>query len=242
MNAKAQGVCYTKQVKNIQERSLSGPRGSEQRGMASGKLVTLEGVEGCGKSTQMKLLAATLKAEERMVLATAEPGATLLGKELSRLLKESTEIKISPLTELFLFLADRAQHVEEIIRPALIRGAVVLCDRYTDSTLAYQGYGRGVDLDLLKRLNELSTSGIKPDLTVVLDCDPRTGLERHGKKGAWANSSRFHLESLEFHDRIRKGYRNIAEQECDRVRLIDASGTIDEVRESIRRACKEAGI
>ncbi len=210
--------------------------------MERGKLITLEGVEGCGKSTQMKLLRAALEAEGKKVLTTAEPGGSLLGKELRRILKDSAGTKISPKAELYLFLADRAQHVEEVIRPALEKGLVVICDRFTDSTLAYQGYGRKLDLDLLKKLNKLATSGIEPDLTIVLDCEPGLGFERHRKKGDGSESCRFHQESLEFHDRIREGYKDLAAQEPERLSLIDASGNMEEVHESVRRACKEAGI
>ncbi len=210
--------------------------------MERGSFITLEGVEGCGKSTQTSLLAAALRADNKKVLTTAEPGGSVLGKELRRILKESAGMRISPFAELFLFLSDRAQHVEEIIRPAIEEGMIVLSDRFTDSTIVYQGYGRGLDLDMLKKLNKLASSDIKPDLTIVLDCDVRVGLERHGKREQESRECRFHMESLDFHDRVRKGYMEMAKQEPGRFRIVDASRAIDEVRESVKNAVKEAGI
>lgn len=210
--------------------------------MAFGKFITLEGVEGCGKSTQARLLRATLEKEGLTVLATAEPGGSGLGEEIRRILKGTSWGITSPEAELFLFLADRAQHVEEVIRPALRKGCLVICDRFIDSTLAYQGYGRGMNLQLLKQLNEVATSGIEPDLTILLDCDTRLGLDRHSREGLDGQWCRFHQENLSFHDKVRAGYKDLAGQEPRRIQIVEASGSIEEVERSVRRVCREAGI
>ena len=190
----------------------------------------------------MQLLAAALRTEGKEVVATAEPGGSALGVELRGILKDVLDTDISPMAELFLFLSDRVQHVKEIILPALEEGQVVICDRFTDSTLAYQGFGRGLDLDLLKELNRVATSGLEPDLTIVLDCDAGVGFKRHDMRENGSESCRFHQESLDFHNRVREGYKSIADGEPDRFRLIDASGSIEEVQRAIKSACEEAGI
>ena len=210
--------------------------------MSRGKLVTLEGVEGCGKTTQIKLLHEALEMEGRSVLSTAEPGGSALGAQLKRLLKQVDGEEISPLAELLMFLADRAQHVHAVIKPAIESGMLVLCDRYTDSTLAYQGYGRGLDIDQLKRLNCVATAGMDPDLTIVLDCDPLLGLERHIEAGQEGADCRFHQESIDFHRRVREGYRDLVSREPDRLRIIDSSDNISFVQRTLQRVLKEAGI
>jgi dTMP kinase len=181
--------------------------------------VTLEGPEGGGKSTIMRLMGAGLQ-DVRMV-RTREPGDGPLGMQIRHMLLHGENI--NPATELFLFLADRAQHVSELIRPALEDGAVVVCDRFTDSTLAYQGYGRGVDIELLRRLNDLATDGLKPDLTLLLDIPPEQGLARQ------TNKDRLDREPLEFHKKIRNGFLTEAAKEPARWELIDASKDIEQV-------------
>ncbi len=192
--------------------------------------VTLEGPEGAGKSTVIKMLAERIRAQGFTVLVTREPGDGPVGKQIREILLHGE--KIASTTELFLFLADRAQHVEAIIRPALQRGEFVLCDRYSDSTLVYQGYGRGLDLDMLRRLNEIATGGLQPDVTLLLDLPPEVGLARQGSK------DRLDLEPIEFHQKIRDGFLKEAEAEPGRWVVIDAKQEVDKVIEGSEAALK----
>ena len=184
--------------------------------------ITIEGPEGGGKSTLLRTLAAQLEAQGREVVCTREPGAGALGGEIRRWLLESESL--DERAELFLFLADRSQHWSQLIAPALARGAVVLCDRHADSTVVYQGYARGHDLDLLRRLNALATQGNTPALTFLLDLDPAIGLSR-------AKGDRMDREPLEFHQRVREGF--LAESQRDPARwvILDASQPADQVAE-----------
>jgi dTMP kinase len=186
-----------------------------------GRLITVEGVEGAGKSTQVETLRAGLVARGVPVVATAEPDGTPLGASLRRVLGEVD--RVTPLTEALLFAASRAEHVHRVIRPALAAGQIVLCDRYVDSTVAYQGYGRGIALETIAQLNRLATDGIRPDLTLVLDLDVAEGLRRaRARRGALAACDPFERLALEFHERVRKGYWAIRDREPERVILIDA--------------------
>ena len=186
-----------------------------------GRLITVEGVEGAGKTTQIEALRAWLVARGVSVVATAEPDGTLLGASLRRVLGEVD--RVAPLTEALLFAASRAEHVQRVIRPALADGQVVLCDRYVDSTVAYQGYGRGVALETVAELNRLATGGVMPDLTLVLDLDVSEGLRRaRARRGALAACDPFERLAIEFHERVRKGYWTIRDLEPERVTLVDA--------------------
>ena len=186
-----------------------------------GRLITLEGVEGAGKSTQVETLRAWLAARGVSVLATAEPDGTPLGAHLRRVLGEVD--RVTPLTEALLFAASRAEHVQRVIRPALAAGQVVLCDRYVDSTVAYQGYGRGVSLETIAQLNRVATEGCLPDLTLVLDLDVAEGLRRvRARRGALAACDPFERLAIEFHERVRKGYWAIRDREPERVTVVDA--------------------
>jgi dTMP kinase len=189
----------------------------------TGKLVTIEGVEGAGKSTQARRLAAWLEEAGRPVVLTSEPDGTPLGQAVRRLL--GTLAPLDPVTEALLFAASRAEHVRRVIAPALAAGSIVVCDRFGDSTVAYQGYGRGVPLDIVHRLNDLATAGRVPDLTVVLDLDGAEGLRRVGRRRGLAASGTDPFEglALEFHERVRKGYWAIRARDPDRVVLVDAS-------------------
>lgn len=180
-----------------------------------GVLVTFEGVEGSGKSTQMRLLALWLRRQGHAIALTREPDGTPLGVGVRRLFEHDPQ----PLTELFLFLAARHQHVTERIRPWLRRGRVVLSDRYADATVAYQGYGRGLDPEMIRELNVRVTGGVLPDLTLLFDLDPAVGFRRIGRR----RRDHFERQALAFHRKVRRGYLEIQRAEPKRVRLIDAA-------------------
>jgi dTMP kinase len=180
--------------------------------------ITFEGGEGCGKSYQSKVLFRRLATEYIPSVLTHEPGGTPLGENISRWLKWRGEVKLSATGELLLFSASRNQLVNEIIAPAFLRGDVVVCDRFYDSTTAYQGYGRGLDLDVIKRMNEISTGGLKPALTVLLDIPAREGLSRKSSR----KPDRFEKEKLVFHEQVRQGYLQLARDEPKRFLVVDA--------------------
>ncbi len=211
-----------------------------ERARREGVLITLEGVEGAGKSTQMTRLAMWLEGLGVPVVTTSEPDGSPLGPWVRRALAERSPL--DPLTECFLFATARAEHVRRVIRPALDRGAVVLCDRYADSTVAYQGYGRGVPVEVVAELNRLATDGLTPDLTLVLDLDPADGLRRaRGRQVTLSSALAGDLEpdpferlGLDFHERVRKGYRAIHEREPERVVLVDAASGEEGVAGAIR--------
>ena len=198
-------------------------------GARGGFLLTFEGVEGSGKSTQQALLARRLRGAGHTVLEVREPGGTPLGESLRPLLLHAPGVAPAPPAELFLYLASRAQLAAEVIGPALAAGRMVLCDRFVDSTAAYQGYGRGLDLELIARLNRLATAGVWPDLTVLMDLDPAAGLARlAGRMGAGAGGGadgldRFEREALAFHRRVRDGYLALAGAEPNRFLVVDAA-------------------
>lgn len=215
-----------------------------------GRFITIEGVEGAGKSTQMARLAAWLEELGGRVVATSEPDGSPLGSWVRAALAERSPLE--PLTECFLFATARAEHVRRVIRPALERGAVVLCDRYADSTVVYQGYGRGVPLEIVAELNRLATDGLAPDLTLVLDLDAAEGLRRARGRTVRLSSAAdpreagaprgpategpdpFERLGLEFHERVRKGYRALHEREPERVELVDAARPEAAVAAAIR--------
>lgn len=195
--------------------------------------ISFEGIEGSGKSTAQRLLAEHLQGLGYDPLLTREPGGCALGRSLRPILLDARTRGLSSRAELYLFLADRAQHVAEVIRPALEAGQTVLCDRYADSTLAYQGYGRGLDPEHLRRINDMATGGLMPDLTLLLDLPVHCGLERAGlrnrEEGTVLSEGRFDAESLEFHERVRQGYRSLAAEELERFAIIDAAQPPEDV-------------
>ena len=201
--------------------------------------VTFEGIEGCGKTTQIRSLANRLGLLGTPHILTREPGGCSISDQVRTILLNADNSAMAPLTELLLYAASRAQHMTEVITPALSAGKVVLCDRFTDATAAYQGYGRGIDMSLVTQLNRLATGDIKPDLTVLLDCPVETGL---GRAVARINSTsgdreeRFELESLQFHQRVRNGYLRLAEEEPERFVVIDGSQSVDMTGEAIAAA------
>lgn len=200
--------------------------------------ITLEGGEGSGKSTVASALAQRLRERGHDVVLTEEPGGTPLGRHFWSYLRDPQKPPLSALAELLLFEAVRAEHVATLIRPALGRGATVVCDRFTDSSVAYQGHARGLGADTVERLNEVATGGLRPDLTLLLDVPPEIGLcrarslEDDGAKAADAIGA----ESLDFHEKVRQGFAAIAAREPGRVAVIDASGPLADVLE----ACWEA--
>ena len=195
--------------------------------MTRGLFVTFEGADGCGKTTQIELLNKYLQENGKSTLLTREPGAKGLGVKLREILL-NYDGEVSPQCESFLFLADRAQHIDCIIKPALKEGKIILCDRHTDSTVAYQGYGRGLDLDRINMLNNIATSGLKPDLTIVFDVDIETSMQRVGKE-----KDRMESAGIEFFNKVRRGYLEIAKREPQRVKVIDSSNTIDNIHKQV---------
>jgi len=203
------------------------------------RFITFEGGDGTGKTTQLQALESHLRGKGRSCVSTREPGGTSLGKLIRQVLLEVGKQPIASPTELFLYLADRAQHVQEVILPAIDGGKIVLCDRYTDSTLAYQGYGRGIDLGLLRQLNEFANRAVKPDLTLLLDCPVELGLSRTAQRQSNAGSARsredrFEREKVEFHEKVRDGFLAMARAEPQRFRIIDASRSVEQVSREIQ--------
>lgn len=191
--------------------------------------ITFEGIEGSGKSTHLGHLAAHLRAAGHAVVETREPGGTAAGAAIRRLLLGSEAAPLTPLAELLLYCADRTQHVSETIRPALAAGRVVLCDRFSDSTLAYQGYGRGLDLEMVRRLDALARDGLSPTFTVLLDCPVPEGLTRARGRGAAADD-RFERETVAFHQRVRAGFHALAATEPDRFCVLDTAAPLEAVQ------------
>ena len=192
----------------------------------NGKLIVFEGVEGCGKTSLIQLCCEWLRQDvapdvHTSVVVTREPGGTDLGLHLRRLLLEFGEHPIADRTELLLYAADRSQHVEQELKPNLAKGAIILCDRYTDSSIAYQGYGRGLDINLIHQLNAIATSGLQSDLTLWLDVDVEVGLAR--KRGTSVIADRIEKEQIAFHRRVQQGYAQLHASYPDRIVRIDAS-------------------
>jgi len=206
--------------------------------------ITFEGIEGCGKSTQAELLRDYLQAMGYSVTLTLEPGGSRLGTELRRLLLSLESTDLSREAELFLYLADRAQHVHQVIRPALEAGGVVISDRFIHSTLAYQGYGRDMDVDVLQRMNSVAVDGTLPDLTFLLDMSPQAGLRRalsrNMEKSIASSEGRFEAEALDFHIRVRKGYLELASKEQERIVILDAQESPETVFKSVREKVDQA--
>jgi dTMP kinase len=203
------------------------------------RFISFEGGDGSGKSTQLRLLADYLPSRGRACLCTREPGGTNLGRMIRKALLEVRDESISSQTELFLYLADRAQHIDKVILPALERDEIVLCDRFTDSTLAYQGYGRGVDLAMLRRMNSMASGGLVPDLTLLLDCPVDLALSRTARRieerrATEGREDRFESEDIGFHERVRRGFQELAEAEPERIRILDASRSVEEIQAEIR--------
>jgi dTMP kinase len=203
------------------------------------KLITFEGIEGSGKSTQIKLVAEYLIEKNVPLLVTQEPSGTDIGRKIGSILFNREHYYMCAETEMFLFCAARAQHVREIIMPALKQNKVVLCDRFSDATYAYQGSGRGLDHDFIKLVNDYSSMLLKPDLTLLFDLPVEIGLQRatvrNNRLEEPSSTDRFERENMEFHRRIREAYLNIYKNEPDRFRLIDAARDVDTIQKDVRR-------
>ncbi len=200
----------------------------------TGKFITFEGGEGCGKSTQIKLLAAALEERGYNVLQVREPGGTVVGERIRDILLAKESTALDSMAELMLYEAARAQICHEVIRPALDAGKIVLCDRFYDSTIAYQGYGRGLDVALIRKLNEAAVDGLAPDMTLMLFIDPVEGLRRAmGVTGGDGEGDRIEAAGLAFHQRVHDGFARIAMEEPDRVFVVGAQGSIEEVHVAV---------
>lgn len=207
-----------------------------------GCFITFEGTEGCGKTTQVSRLAEFLQAAGRQVTQTREPGGTPIGDHIRKILLDPGNKALHPRAELLLYAASRAQHLAERILPVIEAGGIVLCDRFSDATLAYQGYGRGLDIGMIRSLDQIVTGGLSPHLTVLLDIDAATGLSRARGRNTSAglgHEGRFEELDLSFHERVRNGYLTLARQDPERIRVVDAARSPEEVQRDVRRIVDE---
>lgn len=201
--------------------------------MKKGLFITFEGADGCGKTTQLNLLKEYLEKKGYDVILTREPGAKGLGIKIREILL-NYDGEVSNRCESFLFLADRAQNIDIIVNPAIKDGKIVLCDRHTDSSVAYQGYGRGLDIEQIKALNNLATGGKTPDLTLVFDVDIETSMKRVGNE-----KDRMESAGVEFFNRVRNGYLEIAKQEPERIKVIDSTKSIEDVHNQVLQVIEQ---
>ena len=202
--------------------------------MSRGRLISFEGLDGAGKTTQMELLERWLQSHGIAYVRTREPGGTPLGVEIRHLVLNRPELAITPLAEVFLFQADRAQHFAVLVIPALDEGKLVITDRCFDASIAYQGYARGVGVELIEKLSLLATRGIKPDLTILLDLDPSQVHQRtDDASGQREERTRFDAEAEDFHRRVQEGFRMLARKYPERIKVVDASRTVEEIHREI---------
>ncbi|RLD16880.1 MAG: dTMP kinase [Caldiserica bacterium] len=200
-----------------------------------GIFLTVEGIDGCGKTTQAELLQNYLIKKGFPVIKTREPGGTSLAEDLRNILLSPKNL-IYPMTELLLYAASRAQHTQELIKPSLENGKIVICERYIDASLAYQGYGRGIDLSIIERLNEIATEGLKPDITILFDIDVERAFELKRRNSFLFD--RLEMEEMEFHKRVRNGYLEIAKKE-KRFRIIKVDGSVKDVHNKVIEVWEE---
>lgn len=204
--------------------------------------LSFEGIDGCGKTTQLEGMVARLREAGIEPVIAQEPGGTRLGGKIRELLLDSANAELKPIPELLLYFASRAQNIAEVIQPALEAGRVVLSDRFTDATVAYQGYGRDLGVKTVRQVEEVACQGVRPDLTLWLDIDPEVGVERARRRNDTqdADEGRMEQEDLEFYKKVRKGYIEIHQAEPSRIRRIDAAGTIEEIARSINEVVSPA--
>lgn len=202
-----------------------------KKNLKRGLFITFEGPEGCGKSTHSKLVYDYLRKHSYDCIHTREPGGTKLGERIREVLLHSDGIKISDLTELFLFEAARSQIVDEVIEPNLAKKKIVICDRFSDATFSYQGYGGGLSIKMIGELDKVAARGLKPDLTILLDIDTKIGLGRAQAKG----KDRMESKDTAYHTRVRRGYLKLAGKEPGRIKVIKVVGSIEETQELVRR-------
>jgi dTMP kinase len=212
--------------------------------MQRGRFITFEGIDGCGKTTQFRMLAQWLRDRGKDVVETVEPGGTAIGQQIRRILLDPASADIQPRAELLLYFASRAQNVDRVIRPALESGRIVLCDRFTDSTLVYQGCGRGLDEDVVRDLDRIACRGLKPDVTFLIDIDLETSLIRARRRNERVGpaESRIDEEGVAFHERVRQGYLALAQAEPERIVVIDGAASISEVGQRIRESLDLTGL
>ena len=205
--------------------------------------ISLEGIEGCGKTTQIEYLTGFFEDKGKPYVVTREPGGTVIGKKIRSILLDPASKEMVPAAELLLYMADRAQHIHSLIKPRLAEGKIVICDRYFDATVVYQGFARGLDTGFICDLHRIIFEDLKPDITLLLDLPPRIGLARARQaldNGDRAGAeSRFEEETISFHEKVRAGYLELAKRESQRFKIIDASREIDEVQADIRKVIAE---
>jgi dTMP kinase len=205
---------------------------TERRGL----FVNFEGGDGCGKTTQMHLLFEWLRDSGYRAIETVEPGGTRIGVQIRRILLDSANQELCPTAELLLYFASRAQNVDEVIRPALEQDVVVLADRFTDSTMAYQGFGRGLGEDVVTSLDRVACRGLAPDLTILIDIDLETSLERARQRNLDSSETRMDAQAVEFHRKVREAYLQMAARKQERFRVIDGRADIETVARAVREA------
>lgn len=207
---------------------------------AAGRFVNFEGPDGCGKTTQMRLVAARLRQAGHEVVETVEPGGTSIGNQIRAILLDPVNQELFPTAEMLLYFAARAQNRDQIVTPALAQGKIVLSDRWTDSTMAYQGLGRGLGEELVNALDAVACRGLKPDRTILIDIDPETSLARaRARNRENSSADRMEEQSADFHRRVRQAYLSMAAREPARFRVIDGRGAVDQVAEAVWRAVVE---
>ncbi len=217
--------------------SFSSARERYNCSLKNGVFISLEGIDGSGKTTQLELLRGSLEHKGYSVVVAQEPGGTRLGRHIRRILLDSANEDLRPIPELLLYFASRAQNIAEVIRPALKARKVVLADRFTDATVAYQGYGRALGVETVRAIERVACANVQPDLTLLLDIDPETGVARalDRNEQETVNESRMEKEGLAFFEKVRTGYLSLAREQPDRIKMIDARGTVEETAAAIGR-------
>ena len=205
-----------------------------------GSFISFEGIDGSGKTTQIGRLERKLKHDGHNVVLAQEPGSTRVGREIRRLLLDTASADLGAIPELLLYFASRAQNIEEVIQPELAAGRIVLCDRFTDATVAYQGYGRELGAETVRHIEQVACQGLKPDLTILLDIDVTMGLERAlgRNQGQARDESRMERENLAFYERVQQGYRELCQAEPERIKRIDGRGSVEQVAAAVQAEVK----